>query len=178
MYFGAKNEKRFKRLEQFYADLKVSLDFIKNQLPTSLDINQDKDQLIGIFESINDEVETARAQSKKNFYKNLYKNCILRSNQQIWNEEEYFVEILKNITNLEIMLLNFLSKKEQSAFTGNITAQGVPQELVDGSLSRLSDYGLLQKSIGSIVLSDNFGQQNMGYKITDLGFKFLIMIAT
>ncbi len=77
LYFGSKNEKRFKRIEKFYKNLNESLENIRDQIPEDVFNLENKDQLIGIFEGINDEVEKSKAQNKIDMYKNLYKNCLL-----------------------------------------------------------------------------------------------------
>ena len=65
-----------------------------------------------------------------------------------------------------------LMSRGNENFTGNISMSGYSQELIDGSLNRLSDFGLLEKTISSIVLGD-VGKQNMGYKISHLGIQFI-----
>ena len=62
LYFGSKNEKRFKRIEKFYKNLNESLENIRDQIPEDVFNLENKDQLIGIFEGINDEVEKSKAQ--------------------------------------------------------------------------------------------------------------------
>lgn len=172
LYFGSKNEKRFKRIEKFYENLNVSLEDIRDQIPKDVVSLENKDQLIGIFEGINDEIEKSKAQNKIDMYKNLYKNCLLRINHASWDNEEYFLLVLNQLTSIEIQLLAYLMNRGNENFTGNISMTGYSQELIDGSLNRLSDFGLLEKTIGSIVLGD-VGKQNMGYKISNLGIQFI-----
>ncbi len=172
LYFGAKNEKRFKRIEKFYEKLNMSLESIRDQIPENVVSLDNKDQLIGIFEGINDEVEKSKSQNKIDMYKNLYKNCLLRINYASWDNEEYFLLVLNQLTSIEIQLLAYLMSQGTENFMGNISMAGYSQELIDGSLNRLSDFGLLEKTIGSIVLGD-VGKQNMGYKISNLGIQFI-----
>ena len=77
IYFGRQNEKRFKRIERFYKELNDELEQIKQNIPEVFYPERDRDQLMGVMESINEDIEKARNQSKFNLYKNLYKNCIL-----------------------------------------------------------------------------------------------------
>ena len=133
---------------------------------------ENKEQLIGIFEGINDEIEKSKAQNKIDMYKNLYKNCLLRINNDSWDSEEYFLLVLNQLTSIEIQLLAYLMNRGSEGFLGNISMIGYSQELIDGSLNRLADFGLLEKTIGSIVLGD-IGKQNMGYKISNLGIQFI-----
>ncbi len=171
IYFGRQNEKRFKRIERFYKELNEELEQIKQNIPEVFYPERDRDQLMGVLESINEDIEKSRNQSKFNLYKNLYKNCILGINKLNWDREEYFVEILSQLTPIQIELIAFLSSKGD-VFSGSINYPGQPQELIDGSLNVLSDFGILDKKIDSIVLG-NVGKQNMGYRISSLGKEFI-----
>lgn len=171
IYFGRQNEKRFKRIERFYKELNDELEQIKQNIPEVFYPERDRDQLMGVMESINEDIEKARNQSKFNLYKNLYKNCILGINKLNWDREEYFVEILSQLTPIQIELIAFLSNRGD-VFSGNINYPGQPQELIDGSLNVLSDFGILDRKIDSIVLG-NVGKQNMGYRISSLGKEFI-----
>ncbi|WP_368251214.1 hypothetical protein [Enterococcus sp. 2201sp1_2201st1_B8_2201SCRN_220225] len=172
LYFGSKNEKRFRRVEKFYENLNEDLECIRDQIPEDVFNLENKDQLIGIFEGINDEIEKSKAQNKIEMYRNLYKNCLLRINNTSWDSEEYFLLVLNQLTSIEIQLLAYLMNRGNENFLGNISMVGYSQELIDGSLNRLADFGLLEKTIGSIVLGE-IGKQNMGYKISNLGIQFI-----
>lgn len=173
LYFGSKNEIRLKRLEQFYTDLVKQLESIKNKIPQIENRDRERSQLLGIIESINDEIETAKAQRKKDYYRNLFKNCILKINNVNWDEEEYFVEVLKQLNTVDLQVIEFLNKNKSGDFIGNINSPSVPQELLDGSLIKLTNLGLAQQSIGSIVLGGTQGKQNMMYRMSTLGSNFV-----
>lgn len=173
MYYGSKSEKRFKRIEEFYEDLNKTMKELKEKIPDQIPDVNSKDQLIGIFESINDEIEKARAQRKINLYKNLYKNCLLKINETSWDNEEYYLQILNQMTEIEIELLCQLMKNNNGKFFDNISCHSVPQELVAGSLNRLSDFGLLQKSILGIDMKETYNQHRIGYRISPLGKSFI-----
>lgn len=144
IYFGRQNEKKFKRIEAFYHSLQKDLDSMKNKIPNIQDVSANKDQLMGIFETINDEVEKARSQSKIEFYKNLYKNCLLNINNTYWDEEEYFLEVLSKITSTQIEIISYLIPKQE--FTAGIFSPKLSQSIIDGSLNTLVDMGILRFS--------------------------------
>lgn len=173
LYFGSKNEIRLKRLEQFYSDLVKQLENIKNEIPQIENKDRERSQLLGIIESINDEIETAKAQRKKDYYRNLFKNCILKINNDNWDEEEYFVEVLKQLNAVDLQVVEFLNKNKSRDFIGDINSTSIPQELLDGSLIKLTNLGLAQQSIGSIVLGGAQGKQNLFYRISTLGLEFV-----
>lgn len=171
IYFGRQNEKRFKRIERFYRDLNEDLEKIKDSIPEVFYPDRDRDQLMGILESIHEDIEKAKNQSKRDLYKNLYKSCILEVNRTNWDREEYFVEVLSQLTPTQVQLIAYLNSKGND-FTRGIHSPGQPQELIEGSLNMLSDLGILDKTIDSISLG-SVGKQNMGYKISSLGKEFI-----
>lgn len=170
LYFGRQNEKRFKRIEKFYESLNEDLNQTSSRIEEIENTQINRDQLIGILETINEEVEKARSQSKIDLFKNLYKNSLLKINNTTWDEEEYFVDVLSRLTPLQITLIAYLIP--HSEFIENIRANGYAQEFVDGSLNILSDYGLLESKIASIVIGGT-GKQKMGYRLSSLGRKFV-----
>lgn len=170
LYFGRQNEKRFKRIEKFYESLNEDLSKTSSKIEEIENTHINRDQLMGILETINEEVEKARSQSKIDLFKNLYKNSLLKINNTTWDEEEYFVEILSRLTPLQINLIVFFIPNRE--FKGEITANGYDQEFVDGSLNILTDYGLLESTIASIELGE-IGKQKMGYRLSSLGRKFV-----
>lgn len=175
LYYGRKNEIRFKRIEKFYEKLNKDLENVKNSIPVVTNPTSNRDQLLGIIETINDEVEKAKSQDKINYYKTLYTNCILNINNSVWDEEEYFLEVLNRITPLQIEVIYLLNS--HPGFQKNLSNLNVSQFLFDGSMNILVDLGILESSILSLTLvSNGRGKQEMAYKISDLGKRFVDMV--
>lgn len=170
LYFGRQNEKRFKRIEKFYESLNKDLNQASSKIEEIKNTQINRDQLIGVLETINEEVEKARSQSKIDLFKNLYKNSLLKINNTTWDEEEYFVDILSRLTPLQIKLIAHLIPHFE--FMENFTVNGYAQEFVDGSLNILTDYGLLESTIISLQVG-GAGKQKMGYRLSSLGRKFV-----
>lgn len=174
LYFGAQNEKRFKRIEQFYKDMNEDLEKIKNQIPP-LDNVVNQDEFLGILEDINAEVEKAKSQAKITYFKNLYKHTLLSSSVQNFDTQSFFLETLISLTNLELELLRFFHSTPDD-YRHDVTIPGVSGDLIQGSLNRLSDYGLLSSMLHNISIGGpNNGVNNL-YKITPLGIQFVLFV--
>ena len=172
IYFGAKNEKRLKRLEDFYRELDNHLKEIDASLPEPTQgIN--RDQLTGIIESINDQMETARAQNKRDLFCRLYSTCLLNINNLSWNREEFYEETLSELDTNEIRILIWLANKEENSSTDNIKVEGMEQALVDGYLTRLTDLGLLDRTLESITIGQNQGGNHYSYQVNQLARDFI-----
>lgn len=171
LYFGSKNEKRFKRIEKFYQELNDDLTKIKNQIPP-IDSIPNKDEFLGILEDLNSEVEKAKSQSKIEYFKSFYKNTLLTSNSYNFDTHSFFLETLINLTNLELKILFFLLSQGQQEYSTNIQVDGVSNDLVTGSLSRLTDYGLVSAHLVNITIGGPSSMPNSAHKINDLGCQF------
>ena len=176
MYFGSKNEKRLKRIERFYQELNQKVDKLKEKIPEpQAGIN--RDQLMGVLESINDEMETARVQAKRDLFQHLYVNCLKGINQTTWDQEEFFETALSELNTNEIRILLFLHQKPINSSTGNIKAEGIAQELTDGYLFHLVNLGLVRRFLQGITIGNQSSGSEYRYQVTQLGRDFVKCIA-
>ncbi|WP_461203519.1 hypothetical protein [Enterococcus sp. N342-3-1-2] len=171
LYFGAQNEKRFKRIENFYIELNNKV----SQLNSFILGEENSDQLIGIIETIHDEIEKSKSTNKIEFFVNSYKNLLLNSTKPSLDMDELFVNILAELTSLELSVLILLFRNKNTV--GIPVMDGVDQILVTGSLSRLSDLGLVNKHLQSIMIGGG-GAQNYKYSISEVGINFSYYILT
>lgn len=177
LYYGSKNEKRFKRVENFYQDLSVEIATIKDQLPDVYETEY-SDEAIGILETINDEVEKAASQSKIQNYKKAYKNMLLKINEKHFDEEKYFVRMLSDLTEFELRIL-FISNQNvhRKVARGDFyDADKSNIDFVDGNLNRLSDLGLLRITFGELLSGGNGSYIRKDYVVSDLGSRFISFI--
>lgn len=165
LYFGSKNEKRFKRIEFFYEQLAEQI-----KLLTEFDLNEENsDQLIGIIETIHDEIEKSKSHNKIVYFVNAYKNLLLGSKKSSQDIDELFVDILSKVTKIEIDILAFYMRNRNSRFVPHV--EGVDPILILGSLNRLSDFGLMNRHLEGLTIGGD-GGQNYAYSISDLGISF------
>ncbi|QOG31588.1 hypothetical protein [Enterococcus casseliflavus] len=169
LYFGAQNEKRFKRIESFYNELNEKI----SELDSLILGEHNSDQLIGIVETIHDEVEKSKSADKIVYFVNSYKNLLLNSTSPSIDMDELFVNILSELTNFEITILTFLFKNKGRI--GGVAMQGVDPILIAACLSRLSDLGLVNKHLESITLGGP-GTQQYNYSISNVGINFCYYI--
>lgn len=171
LYFGAQNEKRFKRIESFYNNLNAELESIRNQIPP-IDSIPNKDEFLGILEDLNSEVEKAKSQSKIDYFKKFYINTLLSSNSLNFDLHSFFLEALVNLTNLELSILFFLNQIGTRDYSQGINIPGVSDDLINGSLNRLTDYGFLSSQLVNITIGGPSSRSNNAYKINELGMQF------
>src|SRR5690554_1614761 len=170
IYFGRKQEKRFQRLERFYQELKDEIEIIGEQLPAiSL---HNFDELTAILEELHEKVETEHLEIKRKYYKEYFKNTLKQPVNGNFEERKLFLDILADLSPLQIELVIFLSKQSQPISIKNIRKPGIEQSLIIGSINRLKSYGIVETMLDSIVFGSVGNAINENVKISNFGLRF------
>jgi hypothetical protein len=150
LYFGAKQEKRFKRLESFYQEIASEIEKIQDSI-SSVD-KQDPVALEAIIESLHEKVEAEPTLEKREFFKNYFKNTLKFPVAGNFDERKYFLDALSEMTLLECELLAFINSQPNSIQVDNIQKQGTDQYAVVGAVGRLKSRGFLTATPGSFAV--------------------------
>jgi hypothetical protein len=177
LYYGRKNEKRFKRVEKFYKELYIEIESVKDQLPSIKETNR-SDEALGILETINDEIETASSQTKIDYYKKAYKNVLLNFNNNSFDNEKFFVRLLPDLTDLEInILFNSNHNPNRDVHENDFYNNNKNNiNLIEGSLNRLVNFGLIEIKFGTLISGGRGSEIQQDYSVSDLGSKFISFI--
>jgi len=173
LYFGYKQEIRFKRLENFYKELAIEIEGIKEKI-ISID-RQDKDSFLFILEELNERVEKEYRLEKIIFFKNYFKNTLKDPVTKInFDKRQYFLNIIESMTLLESSILKFLINSEnEPTEIMNIEFNGIDQYLIIGAVEKLKSYGFLESQTISVMIGA--GQDNRlreKVRLSDYGIKF------
>lgn len=103
LYFGNKQEKRFRRLERFYQELKDEIENVGQALPNIASHNPE--ELSAIMEELNEKVETEHLEVKRRYYKEYFKNTMRYPVNGNYDERKLFLDILGALTPLQIELV-------------------------------------------------------------------------
>jgi RNAse (barnase) inhibitor barstar len=172
LYFGSKQEKRFKRIESFYKEISEEIGHMKESI-SSLD-NQDPDQLEAIIESLHEKIEIEPTKEKRDYLKNYFKNTLKHPVSGNFDERKYFLETLSNLTLLECELLTFLKTQSSALQVRSIQKPGVDTYAIVGSIGRLKTSGFISAATSSIALGGNEDNSlNEMVSITTFGDKFI-----
>lgn len=172
LYFGSKQEKRFKRIESFYKEIAQEISHMKDSI-SSLD-NQDPDQLEAIIESLHEKIEAEPTKEKRSFFKNYLKSTLKHPVSGNFDERKYFLETLANLTLLECELLMLVKSHPSALQVRAIQKPGIDTYAVVGSIGRLKTYGFLSAVTSSISLGGNADNSlNESVSITTFGNKFI-----
>lgn len=171
LYFGHKQEKRFKRLESFYSELKKSIENITETLP---DISaHDPDELSSIIEHLHEKIEIEHLELKRNYYKNFYlKNLYSPVKQNNYDKRMLFLNILGALTPDQIELLIFFANQKSPVIDRTISKPGVEQAVMFGHLSQLKLLGLVDSRLNGIVIGGSGNGINESVQISSLGREF------
>ncbi|ALK90263.1 hypothetical protein [Limnohabitans sp. 63ED37-2] len=150
LYFGAKQEKRFKRLESFYQEIASEIEKMKGSI-SSVD-KQDPIALEAIIESLHEKIEVEPTLEKREFFKNYFKNTLKFPVAGNFDERKYFLDALYEMTLLECELLAFIDSQPNSIQVGNIQKPGTNKYAVVGAIGRLKSRGFLTATQGSFAV--------------------------
>ena len=140
IYFGTKQEKRFRRLESFYAELAEDLKQIKVAIPPIK--QRDAPFLEAIMESLHDKVESEPTLEKRRFFKNYLINTLRHPESANFDERKYFLDALNDMTILECKILMLVSIST-SLKIQEIQIPQTEKYAVIGSIGRLKSRGFV-----------------------------------
>lgn len=150
IYFGTKQERRFKRLESFYQELAEEIKTMSDQV-ASVD-QQNKTSLEALIENLHEKVETEPTAEKRQFFKNYFKNTLRYPVTADFDKRKYFLDTLGEMTLLECEILAFLKNQAGPTAVGSISKPETDQYAIVGAIGRLKSYGFLMAFQGSITV--------------------------
>ena len=170
LYFGHKQEKRFRRLEQFYNEIKVEIEDIKNSLPDITSHNEE--ELSAILEELHEKVETEHLAVKRKYYKEYFKNTMLFPVNGNFDERKLFIDIIDSLTPLQIELIKYLYEQQTAVQSISISIPGVDQVLIRASLAQLKNFGITESSLNSVIYIGSGNVINEDISLSKFGQRF------
>jgi hypothetical protein len=147
LYFGSKQEKRFKRLESFYQEIAREVEAMRDSIGTIEE--QNPAALEALMESLHEKIEVEPTLEKREFFKNYFKNTLKQPVSSNYDERKYFLETLNEMSLLECEMLAFIKSQAQQTQVGSINKPGVNQYAIVGAIGRLKSRGFLTAGQGS-----------------------------
>lgn len=171
LYFGAKQERRFKRLESFYSELASEISAISEQIAPMKE--QNDSALAAILEDLHEKVEAEPSQEKRLFFKNYFKNTLRHPVTTNFDKRKHFLDTLAEMTFLECEMLSLLCTKSDPIPIGAIQKRNTDQYAIVGAITRLKSYGFLMAFQGSFAIgggTDNVLQERV--QVSTFGNEF------
>lgn len=168
LYFGAKQERRIKRIESFYQEISSEISALKDKIkPVE---NNNSEELEFLLELLHEKIEVEATQQKRLCYKNYFKNSLIVPLENQFDTRRYFLDSLSSMSLLELELLAFI-KNEKSTTVGCVEKKGTDQYAIIGAIERLRSRGFLKSSQQGLSTSgDNF--QRCSVSLSDTGKEF------
>ena len=153
LYFGKKQEKRFKRIETFYEELAKEVESMKDSI--SPIENQDPVFFEAILESLHDKIEEEPTNEKREFFKNYFKNTLKSPVTTNYDERKYFLEALADMSLLECEILAFLRSQKDRVQVSTIQKPEIDQYAIVGAIGRLKSRGFVSAAQARIAIGGN-----------------------
>lgn len=167
LYFGYKQEQRFQRVEQTLKEVASELQNCK--LPNIEEHNSE--ELMALIDELTDKIENERIDFKRNLYKEYFKNILKTPTNGNYEERKLFLEVLSQITPLQIELFQFILKTP-NVIDVSISKPGVDISLIKSSILQLENYGLVIATLNSIRLGGNQAGMPMNLVVSEFGKRF------
>ena len=145
LYFGRKQELRFKRLETFYKEVAEEIDDLKDRIASPEE--HDGEALAAIIEELNEKVEREQVREKREFLKAYLKNTLVYPVKGNYDERRFFLDTLGAMNLLECELLIDLYNNIEPVIVGAIQKPSTDQYAIVGAIGRLKAYGFLVSAL-------------------------------
>ena len=152
LYFGTKQEKRFKRLESFYEEVAEDVERCKITLPGLKKNNEE--HIISIIEHLNEKIEVESRNEKRDLFKNYFINLLLIDGDINYDQKLYFLNTLDSLNLLDVMVLNLIRENE-SVLVRDVTPGPYDIYEIVGSVGRLKNLGFLYARTGRVSIGSN-----------------------
>ncbi len=167
LYFGAKQEKRFERIEQ---TMKEIADDLKG-VPLANADQHNKEELLSLIEEWTDSIEKEHLESKRALYKRYFEKILMTPSNGNYEERKLFLDILKQITPLQVELLAFLFDHPNVLDTA-IQKQGTDSVMIKSAVLQLQNHGLIEAKLESIFISDISSSMPQRLIVSEVGKRF------
>ena len=167
LYFGAKEGRRFKRIETFYKEVATELE---KAIALSSISPDDEASLIAIIEQVNERVEMEQIEEKRRYLKNFLVNILLHSIGN-FDEKSFFLQSLGSMTYLECEVLSGLAGQTAAVPVRGIRKEGVGQYAIVGAIGRLRNLGFIEATTTSFQFGGD-NALNESVELSEFGKKF------
>ena len=173
LYFGTKQERRFKRIESLYELIRVEFEKIKDEIKPLDDF--DRFKLSALIEDINENTENDATGEKTTYFKNCFFNILTNPDDEAFGKRKYFINSLGEITQIEIEILSNLFKAgEGHAYVPKTKPEdGLDINQLNGALERLRSLGFLNSFFNGTLRPGVNWSTISRYSISDFGKEFV-----
>ncbi len=183
IYFGLKQERRFKRIERFYSEIAHELKSLKdedlNEIKIKIDLlsNYDKEAFAFILEDLNDKIEREFTSEKIVIFKRYLKNTLKDPvNGDNFDKRKFFLDSIASMTILECEILGYVYNKKGFIKVETIDKEGIDKYEILGAVNRLKSFGFIMTYQFFYITPDDEKGAETGFseniQISSLGREF------
>ena len=176
LYFGRKQEIRFKRLENFYSQLSDELRQVQDKF-SSVETHHEE-SLLSILEKLNEKIEMEGIQYKINCLKKFFrKNLVSPVTEDNFDRRSVFLNIISDLTVFEckvLLKINSLNENESISAFDISKATDEDKYYAGSAIHRLRNFGLIGKDSKGIIYRGNLDSALLDrFKVSDFGKDFI-----
>ncbi|MFA5355373.1 MAG: hypothetical protein WC302_01380 [Candidatus Paceibacterota bacterium] len=171
LYFGSKQKRQFERIQTFYEEIKGEIDLIKDKIKDIKEHNPD--ELSAIIEHLHERIEREPLIEKRELFKNYFKNTLIQPVNRNYDERKNFLDILADISLLEIDIMKLLSRQPGAIDSLSISSPGVEGSIIQGAIYKLKSWGIVTATLGSIALGGQGSGLHENIVLSEFGKRFM-----
>ena len=170
IYFGRKQEIRFKRLESLYKEVAEEVQCIQSEIADLS--NQNPDELRAIIEVMNEKIESESVELKRQYYKRFFVNTLKNPVNGNYEERKLFLDIISQSTLLQLEIVAFLASQSSPVTSHSLKKPGVEQAVLLGSVAQMKNYGIINGVLNEILFGKDSNLIDEKINLTDFGKQF------
>jgi hypothetical protein len=175
LYFGRKQEIRFKRLEQFYSQISDELKKIQDKFPPVE--RHDEESLLSILEKLNDRIEKESINEKVSYLKKYLRNTLLQPvTKENLDSRLMFLNIVSELTVFECNILCRINmvKADNATSARHISKKIKCDEYVAaGAINKLRALGFLRREHNDMIVHNVDPILSDSFTVSDFGKEFI-----
>ena len=150
IYFGLKQEKRFKRIERFYSELAEELKIIHDkdlkEMRDNIDLlnNYDKEAFAFIIEDFNDNIEREFTSQKVNIFKRYLKSTLKDPvTGENFDKRKFLLDAISAMSIIECEILGYIYNHNDFIGVQSVIKKGIDKYEILGAINRLKSLGFI-----------------------------------
>ncbi|MFC7364545.1 hypothetical protein ACFQQH_05315 [Bhargavaea changchunensis] len=176
VYSSTKAKKEKERLEKFYSDVASTIKSFDEQLTDVVRNSYHDDEYLSmLIEKVSRKIEREAREIKQEKFKTFFINALIQGvNSSTYQNEEYYLDALDSLSELDIEMLVLLYKQEHAVPVSNIESPFIDDPyIILASINKFRTLGLLEVYTGNMNVGggvDNALAESV--KLSKLGRNF------
>ena len=149
VWFGQKNENRFRRIEAAYAEIAEHVRERGEEVAEVVRASHersDPEYLAALLEGFHERVEAEVLESKREHYVRFFEDALLSPvDEANYDERRLVLDVLAALSPVQLQIVSAIASRNEWVDPKEIKVPGVSRDVVEGAVGLLKSYGVLDE---------------------------------